>query len=437
MDLSKKTRRHSGLPFVLAVVLCTACLLPATGSGVALRRARERLDRGHWFEAVELLSTHLEAEPDDHEARYLLARGLFRLERFDDAVEETLKLPAEALPHGSRRRYLLLRLRMQRVRQLDWNDHDAVLAFARLCARMESYDRAVQAYRYLLSKAENPDFRRELATMLFWSGQYDEALNSWSRYVEDRPDDASARHGLGQVLIALGRIEAAERELAHALRLEPQVEAVRLDYARVMIWLDRLDQADRLLQALMATGTHPVEARLLRADLWLRQNRVEDAYALLLEAAADAPDDQRLQQRLRNLEQSRRLELAILRRRIDANPEQAEDHLRLIDMLLEMQRPGAALRAFNRLPASARRETEIRARIERLRAHQQRSIMRLVREAAFDRRMQPAPERLLAWIDRNPGDELAVVRHADVLPDSVLRSHPSTRGDEEAPWQEN
>lgn len=399
-----------GMLMVMAAVP-TSAADPAAVAGKLLH-ARDLVARGVWFDAVEVLEAHLRVAPDDAAARIELAQLYFRLGRYRDAAEAALGVPRDDPIYGSVRWLLLMRLRMRVARDVNWRDVDAVLDFARLCARMESYDRAAQCYQQALDLREIPGVRREYAAMLAWAERYDLAVRHYRIHLDAAPNDVDARYELARVYIALDRLHDAENELMQALKLRADDVDMRRDYVRVLIWLGHTEQADRLLTDHIARHPGDIEARLLRGELLLGENRVEEAEDLLLEVLRIAPDQPRAGRMLRDLRASRRVEIARLRRGLLAEPDRETLREQLIEVYLSVDRPGAALLEMERLAVQRAGDLALRDRIAWLRDRRRQSVRERVRQWIAS---GLPVDSLKVWVDRNPGDERAERKYAAVL----------------------
>lgn len=408
----------------LALALTLACSVAQaptrTGSGIA--RARYLVEQGNWFEAASVLREHLADNSDDTGSRYDLADVLFRLGKYPEAAEEALAVPVDDPVYGLRRQHLLMRLRMRAARELNWNDSGEILGFARLCARMGSYERSGRAYRRLLTDRDDPDLRREYATMLMWAGDHETAARQWTRYIEAVPADGDAYHRLARVYMSQGWLTEAESALRQSLRLQPAAPAVRLDMARVWIWQNETVRADRELMDLLAQGHDPIETGLLRCELLLRLSRVVEAHELLEEVVRMAPQNAGAQRLLRELNESRRVEIAQLRMELAERPEMEEERRRLIDILLEVRRPGAALREMQELYFYRPGDPVLGDRIRRLKAQQRLTVQELMSTmfSSFTSLSGSAMELMAAWIEQHPDDQ----RAADLLADALKRIGP-------------
>ncbi len=398
-----------GAPFVVLMLGIVSCCLaaPLPGSGAASReRAQLLLDEGVVSEAASVLTHYLRDNANDIGARYDLAQILFDLEQYAESFNHLSLIPEDHPVYGMDRKHLLMRLRMSVARDLDWSDADAVRAFARLCSRMGSFERSARAYRRLLATVSTPapELQREYAAVLGWNGDAQSAAREWDRYLQLQPEDMDAWHQLARTDMALGRLDDAERHLEWVLERQPVNVAVMLDLARVRIWLGDTKSADRILADLMARNHEPVEVGILRSELLLRLGEVEAAYDVLHNVLKHAPGERRATQMLKELETSRRIDIARLRRRISQDPDNESYRIRLIEILLELDRSGAALREMVELAELRPGDSVIAERIAELEARQQSDIVRMMRRMAGLHGSNRRLEMLKDWCSRHPAD---------------------------------
>lgn len=413
--------------FLVWIAMLWPCFAtPAPAATAGWQRVQDLLAAGVQSEATSLLIAYVEDHPDDYRARYTLATLLAGMDRHVEAVEHALAIPKDDRVYGAARRHLLLRIRLRMAGVLDWDDPEAVLTYARLCARMGSYERSARAYRWLLSRSPTPEHQREYAAMLMWGEQYRDAARVWTRYLESRPDDVDAWHRLARTEMAVGDLASAEQRLESVIERAFDPADAMLDLARVRIWLGEKESADRILMALQEADDPPDEAGILRAELLLRLDQVEAAYDHLRDVLDRTPEHRRAREMLEALETSRRIDIARLRRSIGEAPDDQGKRMRLIEILLEVDRPGAALRELKTLAGLRPDDVMVRERIAQIEARQQRDVSRMLQRLTATTGMDRDPETLESWLARHPDDRRAA--------GYLTRSLPLTRAiDPDAP----
>jgi len=168
----------------------------------------------------------------------------------------------------------------------DIPDWQARLELARLLSYTKRYEASVLQYRKLLN--QKPDLakaRLELARVLYWKGDLDEAekvfssvpeqqlsdvaklemadiyvarkeyepaIEIYTDHLSSEPSDHSVRLKLAQVLSWTGDYEASAKEFRTILKERPDDIQVRRKYAQVLIWSEKFDQAITELEKTLA-----------------------------------------------------------------------------------------------------------------------------------------------------------------------------------------
>jgi enediyne biosynthesis protein E4 len=199
---------------------------------------------------------------------------------------------------------------------------------------------AVFAIGVVLAQVSDPDAVRRRALTAAQAGNYAEARADLERLLSERPDDLATRKLLARVLIAaaaptdaaaqlervvaadpadaegwslLGRLHqdaqrfgAAEQALTRAVRLDPADVPALTALANAYVGLDRIDDADsafaRAVKANARRAKPSAEPHASYAIFLLRVNRVDDAKAQAVRAAALDPAHTLVREALRALE---------------------------------------------------------------------------------------------------------------------------------------
>jgi tetratricopeptide (TPR) repeat protein len=143
---------------------------------------------------------------------------------------------------------------------------------------------------------ESLPYRFNLATALYYKGDYDEALRAFSAILADHPRFTSARFYLGQIHLLQGALdaglEAAEAILADSPN-HPYGRILLAEHARAT---GDVDKAVSLLQAILdETPKLPADdkalVRMHLANALLAQGDHEHAYQVYLESVREAPEN--------------------------------------------------------------------------------------------------------------------------------------------------
>ncbi len=247
-------------------------------------RAQEAEGQGRFADAITHYRAHLEAHPEDDEARFLLARVLGWNKQFDQSEEMLRELTAR---HPDN-----LRAHLQLARVLNWSGH---------------YDESASSFRKGLElDPEDTEARVELANVLALARRYEESQQEYRRVLAAQPNHKGARIGLAQVLLWASQLDEAGKELAELQRLypgDPQVAV--LERTRETMQGQRAaareispGASEEYFRALVEKEPSNVTYRLELADALLRREDHKGALEHLSEASRLRPDDDAIRLRL-------------------------------------------------------------------------------------------------------------------------------------------
>jgi Flp pilus assembly protein TadD len=118
------------------------------------------------------------------------------------------------------------------------------------------------------ASSQQVEVLRRLADSVFAQQWDTRAAVYYQRYLEYRPDDASALGNLGVSLMSIGRQDGALQVFGRAVRLAPSNARVRRNYATALLETGRAGQAVRQAERLVELRPQDPAARaLLRAAL--------------------------------------------------------------------------------------------------------------------------------------------------------------------------
>ncbi len=220
------------------------------------------------------------AELDPKMSAAQLNLGLLLLDQDPAAAVEPLRKAAELLPKEARPR-LLLAMALERSGKLE--------------SAIREYETAAQL------EAKGFDIHLALARALLASNRTPEAEAEFRRTLALRADSAPARLGLAESLIGQKKSTEAATELAAYLEQQPQDRESRAQLASVLFDLGKYEPALAELDR-AESGAQPSLAGLrLRAEIYVRLKRLDEANQALEKAAALAPQDADLHAQLGRL----------------------------------------------------------------------------------------------------------------------------------------
>lgn len=213
------------------------------------------------FRRLSEMEDWLERVPDDIETRMEMARLLFEMERYYEALAQARQVlefrprHREAGDLIERAESIMARRRMRRIRRLredlreDPRQHDIHLELARLLREDEDYHRAEFHYRYYL-QGHPTDFevRAEYAEMLSWLPRYRQrAIEEFRRIAERDPYDFDLRRRRTRVLTwEREHWREAEDELEDVLIFDPEDLEMKAAMADLYRYQGRYPEAREL-----------------------------------------------------------------------------------------------------------------------------------------------------------------------------------------------
>jgi tetratricopeptide (TPR) repeat protein len=412
-------RQRIGLATVVGVGVLLAVCGGATDRGGSLERALDLLDQGVIFEAIHELELFVEDNPDHEAARMELARTLHRVKRDRRTAEEAANV-LRINPNNAEARRLLTRIRIKLGRDLDRTDPAAVLDYARLCSRPETYGRAADFYRLYLDLDDDPLVHMEFGKMLYWAERYEEARKHLETYLDYKPDDVDIRRQLGRILAALGDFESAVEQYRLCLEGRPNDMDTQLDLARALMWNGQETEAETMLKEINRRSAEYDTPLILLASIARIQGRVQREYELYKAVLEANPENAEARKRVDELEQGNHLPIAICLDRLNDYPEDTDTRRKLIELLFSEERYGESIPHLHELNMMIPYDADTLAKLRFAREEEGRRAM--VQVDAFQERK--AEERgkeitgLETWLRDNPNDFRGRVTLADLLMDN-------------------
>lgn len=184
--------------------------------------------------ALRLLEDYVARNPDDLDAALEYARALWRIGRFDDAIESYRTVLARGAGPGVRRELVRLLVTLRR-----WNE-------------------AIPLYEEMV--ADSPDdleLLRDFARALVWAERYEEALEIFARLAEVAPEDEGLLREYAAVTTWAGRYDLAATLYGRLVRLAPEDAQLRFEWARALLWTSQPEAAAEAMAGLPADFTGP------------------------------------------------------------------------------------------------------------------------------------------------------------------------------------
>lgn len=221
----RNTPRGLGLPTAVLLFILTAQPVPSQTSAVeAYRDGEVAFQRLEIFEAFQKFETALDLNPAFPEPMVGLARLLFYLGEYDEALEY-----------------------VDGARPLLGFDPESMALRGRILVGLGRMVEAEESYRAVLAR---------------------------------RPNNAEALAGLAELSIAQGRIEEGRQRFEELRRRVPEDRRTLLSLAFLSEYLGNIDEAETfILRALRSRGLDPV-VNALAAEFYLRRNRPDRAVEL-------------------------------------------------------------------------------------------------------------------------------------------------------------
>ena len=234
--------------------------------------AQIRSRQGRFAESARWYREVIDIDPESASAHYGLGVALFRLGRYEQAVESLERadsLLPDPLPVGS------------------------LHLLAEALLRQQRHEEALERYRGVLEiNPENVAAHAGIGYALFHLKRYEEAIDSLARSVSLRPESPAAadRHVvIGQASMELGREEAAAEHYARALALDARNTKALDSLAVLRFRQQRHEEALHLYRAMIDIGEANAQLHANVGAVLYQLGRPEEALRSLERARALDP----------------------------------------------------------------------------------------------------------------------------------------------------
>jgi len=170
-------------------------------------------------------------------------------------------------------------------------DRDLLLELARAQRELKDFPAAIETYRQLLAvDAGDWDVKSQLARTLAWSHQYDASIELYQELLRAAPHDVDLLEGLARVSSWSGRLEDALRAYQGLADSHPSKD-VLLEIAQLDYRLHYYHSASSAVASVMSSDPSNPQARLLHAQISLKQGHTERARLLFAAILRKTPND--------------------------------------------------------------------------------------------------------------------------------------------------
>ncbi|MDT8375913.1 MAG: tetratricopeptide repeat protein [Mariprofundaceae bacterium] len=245
-------------------------------------RARAMAMSGQADEAMDILSTLLDTQPDLTGARMLHITLLVGLKRLEEAhlsineaihsneVPEIRKVQADLFLRQNRIDEAIKSL--EAMQKLDINDETPLLLLHQIALQQGNNERAEQLLRnYIETNPQAILARNALGRLLIQSGRTREAVTIYQGLVRDTGGNSEALSALGLLYYQLKDYANAASQFQNALKNSPDDQS-RFYLAACLEALERRDEAEKLYEQIGRSSPAYVDAQLRLAGMALAAN---------------------------------------------------------------------------------------------------------------------------------------------------------------------
>lgn len=265
------------------------------------------LDERDYAKASEVLENYLRERPRDVQARLLLVRAARQARAYRQAAEH-LQLCRDALGDAeavvveegllevARGKEAPIAALRERARQKDALALNILEVLVQRDLDTYQLGAALDGFtRYLEQRPE--DLHALLGRGFVWERyiSFADAAEDYRRAVAAHPDSERARFKLAEALLLVGTPQEALEQYLWLAERKPQLPPVRLGLARCYRRLGELEKAKQLLDSLLAEYPGHGETLWERGELEMDLGRPAQAEGYLRQAAAQRRFDRRVQ----------------------------------------------------------------------------------------------------------------------------------------------
>jgi tetratricopeptide (TPR) repeat protein len=200
-------------------------------------------------------------------------------------------LSAEGLGHLRAERYLEAQICCQQALAIDPDHADTLHLMGLLSIQSQQYDHAVEWIARAIRRDPRPQYLLSLGRMLQFQGRHEDALKTFDKAVQLKPDDAELWKHLGNALVELKRPQDALLSFQQALKLNPRHCNAAYQCGLLLREQGQLEAALSYLDLAYSLQPDQPSVLELRAALLFSLQRFEEALADSRRAHALNPDN--------------------------------------------------------------------------------------------------------------------------------------------------
>lgn len=297
------------------------------------------------------------------------------------------------------------------------NDLNLLQLKAGVLSNMDDTKSAEAVYQKILTlKPDQEEVYVLLASFHAQHGDVEKAIGTLQKLIKQKPDSFFGHYSLGRIYEVANQTKDAEREYKKAIELSRGADSIRLDYARFLGGQKRFKEAIAVTDKIIDEAPDDTNARNLRGQLLLHEDRVDDAlkeFEQLQDLEGD-PTATRMKIAVIKLER-RDFEGALVQLNLiaAAQPQNDEVHYYIGAALSGLGRNDEATKELERV-TSENKQQYVRARMLAAYLHQQNhelqqsiSLLEAARQAA------PKDRQVLSYLAsllKEVGDERAAIK---------------------------
>jgi Flp pilus assembly protein TadD len=279
---------------------------------ILLAQAEEAIEKKDFQRAVDALQKYLAEKTEDAYAHFQLAFAFDRMAKYDEAVAQYRR--AIALDPTLAAAYqnlaaILVKMKPEEARRLlataaQLQPENAEVTFLQGIAE-EGLDRPEQAIEFYRRAArarpDNSQFRLVYARKLLQLGRAAEAEPEFRAAIAMKDESPEAQQGLADCLLAQRKPGEAIQPLRKYLTLQPADSDARVQLAWLLFDSEKVEDAEAELHRAETAGVVSPSAMKLRASLFIRQRRFDEAVIVAMKIVEAEPKDSEWHARLGRL----------------------------------------------------------------------------------------------------------------------------------------